>query len=84
MVYKNTKEGNLYLDVYYPTNCKLINLLIIIYADGGGWTIGSKMGAGNSFFAKVFEKLTKKGFCIVSVDYRLYRKGQMVTPCATV
>lgn len=74
--YKNTEEGKLYLDIYYPTNTKkLTNLPTIIYTHGGGWAAGSKMGAGKASFAKVFSALVKKGFCIVSVDYRLYIKG---------
>ncbi|KQC31544.1 lipase [Flagellimonas eckloniae] len=74
--YKTTKEGKQYLDIYYPTNTNdLSNLPTIVYTHGGGWAAGSKMGAGNALFAKVFNALVKKGFCIVSIDYRLYTKG---------
>lgn len=79
VLYKTTKEGKQHLDIYYPTNTNnLTDLPTIIYTHGGGWAAGSKMGAGNASFAKVFSALVKKGFCIVSVDYRLYRKGGTV------
>lgn len=74
--YKTTTEGTQYLDIYYPTTTEnLENLPTIVYTHGGGWAAGSKMGAGNASFAKVFSALVKKGFCVVSVDYRLYTEG---------
>ncbi|MDW5290832.1 alpha/beta hydrolase fold domain-containing protein [Formosa sp. PL04] len=80
VLYKSTEESSLYLDIYYPTNTtNLTNLPVIIYTHGGGWAAGSKMSAGNASFAKVFDALTKKGFCVVSVDYRLYSKGGTVS-----
>ncbi|MGI9239611.1 MAG: alpha/beta hydrolase family protein, partial [Verrucomicrobiales bacterium] len=46
-----------------------------VYTHGGGWAAGSRFNAGRGSFVPLFKELTKKGFCVVSVAYRLTRKG---------
>ena len=48
---------------------------VIVYTHGGGWAAGSRSGAASGGFAPLFRALVEDGFCIVSVDCRLYRKG---------
>lgn len=76
ILYKETKEENLYLDIYYP---KIIRKgqksPVVVYTHGGGWAAGSKQGAANASFKSVHSKLLEKGFCVVSVGYRLWKKN---------
>jgi len=80
VLYKETKEENLYLDIYYPKNRKAGEKLpVVIYTHGGGWAAGSKHGAANASFKTVHSALLEKGFCVVSVGYRLWKKGGETT-----
>ncbi len=78
IVYKQTSEGDLHLDLYYPTPRPAGKCPVVVYTHGGGWAAGSKLGAGNASFAVVFKQLVEKGFAIASVQYRLYKKGGTV------
>ncbi|RED46918.1 acetyl esterase/lipase [Winogradskyella eximia] len=76
VLYKETKEENLYLDIYYPKDRKVDQKLpVVIYTHGGGWTAGSRHGAANASFNTVHTALLEKGFCVVSVSYRLWENG---------
>ena len=75
VVYKTVGKGKLELDVYYPATGTTQPCPVIVYTHGGGWAAGSRFGAARGSFAALFKELTKKGFCVVSVDYRLCRKG---------
>lgn len=76
ILYKVTKEEDLYLDIYYPKNVKQGQKLpMVIYTHGGGWTAGSRHGAANASFKTVHTALLEKGFCIVSVSYRLWKQN---------
>jgi len=80
VLYKETKEEDLYLDIYYPKNRKVDQKLpVVIYTHGGGWAAGSRHGAANASFKKVHTELLEKGFCVVSVSYRLWKKGGNIT-----
>jgi acetyl esterase/lipase len=80
VLYKETKEENLYLDIYYPKNKKVGQKLpVVIYTHGGGWVAGSRHGAANASFKTVHTALLEKGFCVVSVSYRLWKKGGNTT-----
>ena len=80
VLYKKTKEEDLYLDIYYPKNKKEGQKLpVVIYTHGGGWAAGSRHGAANASFKKVHTALLEKGFCVVSVSYRLWKKSGDVT-----
>lgn len=80
VLYKETKQGKLYLDIYYPKNKTAgLKLPVVIYTHGGGWSAGSKHGAANASFKKVHTELLEKGFCVVSVSYRLWKKGGETT-----
>ncbi|MDO6801412.1 alpha/beta hydrolase [Wenyingzhuangia sp. 1_MG-2023] len=80
VLYKTTKEQDLYLDIYYPKNAKETDKLpVVIYTHGGGWTAGSRHGAANASFKTVHTALLEKGFCVVSVSYRLWKNGGNIT-----
>ena len=74
VVYKQTSEGDLQLDLYYPTAKRGKTCPVIFYAHGGGWAAGSRRGAANASFGVVFRTLITEGFAVVSIDYRLWRR----------
>ena len=75
VVYKSVGKQKLEFDMYYPESGAKKPCPVIVYTHGGGWAAGSRFGAASGGFAPLFKALTKEGFCIVSVDYRLARKG---------
>lgn len=77
MVYKQTPQGDLLLDLYYPAGTSDPRGVhpIVVYTHGGGWAAGSKQGIANGSFKVVFEELLGHGFAVASVSYRLYRSG---------
>lgn len=75
VVYKKVGERELEFDMYYPKTGTKKRCPVIVYTHGGGWAAGSRFGAASGGFGPLFKQLTKEGFCIVSVDYRLARKG---------
>jgi len=74
VVYKTVGKRELQLDLYYPETGKKRPCPLILYTHGGGWAAGSRFGAASGGFAPLFRSLLKEGFCIASVDYRLYSK----------
>ncbi|WP_179336188.1 alpha/beta hydrolase [Winogradskyella costae] len=80
VLYKVTEEEDLYLDIYYPKTLKDGEKLpVVIYTHGGGWAAGSRHGAANASFKTVHTALLEKGFCVVSVSYRLWKKDGTTT-----
>tara|TARA_R110002049_G_scaffold4601_5_gene32622 strand:- start:864872 stop:866053 length:1182 start_codon:yes stop_codon:yes gene_type:complete len=78
--YKQTPQGELLLDLYYPADHEQDGSHpVIIYTHGGGWAAGSKHGIANGSFADVFQKLLEHGFAVASVNYRLCRPDKTVT-----
>ncbi|WP_372776077.1 prolyl oligopeptidase family serine peptidase [Mangrovibacterium sp.] len=77
--YKTTPEGVLHLDLYYPDSVLSGKYPLVIYTHGGGWVTGSKKGATVGNMAKVVNSLTQKGFCVASVEYRLWSKDGNVS-----
>ena len=77
--YKTTSSGPLTLDLYYPASGKAAKSPVVIYTHGGGWAAGSKKAAQMGNMGKVVAGLTENGFCVASVDYRLYTKDGDVT-----
>ncbi|WP_435896175.1 alpha/beta hydrolase family protein [Oceaniferula spumae] len=74
VVYKTVGKRKLEFDMYYPAAEAGRPCPVIVYTHGGGWAAGSRFGAASGGFAPLFKILVNKGFCIVSVDYRLYSK----------
>jgi acetyl esterase/lipase len=77
--YKTTLEGVLCIDLYYPDSILSGKYPIVIYTHGGGWAAGSKNSATIGNMGKVVNSLTEKGFCVASVDYRLWKKDGNVS-----
>ncbi|YCM42780.1 alpha/beta hydrolase [Verrucomicrobiaceae bacterium 227] len=78
VVYKTVGKRKLEFDIYYPSAEARRPCPAIVYTHGGGWAAGSRFGAASGGFSPLFKKLIAEGFCIVSVDYRLYSKGGTV------
>lgn len=74
VVYKKVLNQELKLDVYYPTKNRKEKSPVIIYTHGGGWAAGSRFGVSKASFGVVHKELVKQGFCVVSVQYRLWSK----------
>ncbi len=74
VVYKTVGKRELPFDMYYPAEDSAKPCPVIVYTHGGGWAAGSRYGAASGGFAPLFKELTARGFCIVSVEYRLYSK----------
>ena len=79
VVYKTIAKRNLGLDIYYPAAKAKNNLPTLIYTHGGGWAAGSKQGIANGALSRAALKLLDAGFCVVSVDYRLYKPDNNVS-----
>jgi acetyl esterase/lipase len=80
VLYKVTEEEDLYLDIYYPETAKEGEKLpVVLYTHGGGWAAGSRHGAAGGSFKKVHTALLEKGFCVVTVSYRLWKAGGTVS-----
>jgi acetyl esterase/lipase len=80
IVYKTTPEGDLCLDLYYPETELVGKVPLVIYTHGGGWATGSKKAASaRTGMSRVVRGLTEKGFCVASVDYRLWEKDGNTT-----
>lgn len=77
VLFKQSETGPVYLDFYFPDEDTSSQKPVVLYTHGGGWAVGSKHGAGVASFNEVHKALLKEGFCVVSVDYRLWsKKGQ--------
>ena len=74
VVYKTVGDRALKFDMYYPAEDAAKPCPVIVYTHGGGWAAGSRLGAASGGFGPLFKDLTSRGFCIVSVEYRLYSK----------
>ena len=81
--YKSTKQEDLYLDIYYPSNNTANEKLpIVLYTHGGGWFNGSKENIVKSPVAAPFLELVEQGFVVVSINYRLTRnKSVLMRDC---
>ncbi|MDO6597933.1 alpha/beta hydrolase fold domain-containing protein [Oceanihabitans sp. 2_MG-2023] len=72
--YKTTKEEDLYLDIYYPSEkIKGEKYPIMLYTHGGGWFNGSKENIVKSPMEDPFLEFVEQGFAVVSINYRLTR-----------
>jgi predicted peptidase len=66
-------EQELQLDWYAPVDDPLTARPTILYMHGGGFSGGTRDGLEIETFAK---ELAKRGYCVVSMSYRLTLKGQ--------
>ena len=78
-LYKQTTEEDLHLDIYYPADQFRRPLPTVIYTHGGGWVTGSKHGITTGSFKTVYTQLLQQGFCVVAVNYRLFRSEGTVS-----
>lgn len=71
VLYKQTPQEDLYLDIYYPTAPATAPFPVVIYTHGGGWTTGSKHNIAAGPLKDVAFGLLEAGLCVVAVNYRL-------------
>ena len=75
VLFKRVGDLGVYLDIYLPDEDTSSEKPVILFTHGGGWAAGDRLKASNGSFAKVHQELLKNGFCVVSVGYRLVKKG---------
>ena len=79
VTYKTAGQTPLKLDLYYPAAPKAEDKFpLVIYLHGGGWAAGSKTKFQRGIRPGV-SALNARGFCVASVDYRLWSKDGNVT-----
>jgi acetyl esterase/lipase len=85
IVYKTTAQGPLRLDLHYPAAPRPgAKYPLVIFTHGGGWTTGDKtIDRGVRFQGA--SALTAQGFCVASVEYRLWSKDGniVIRDCVT-
>jgi acetyl esterase/lipase len=78
ITYKTTTQGPLKLDLHYPA-ARNASYPLVIFTHGGGWTTGDKTIGDRGVRFMGVKALTEQGFCVASVDYRLWSKdGEIV------
>jgi acetyl esterase/lipase len=79
ITYKQTEEGALQLDLYYPDRpAPATGSPLVLYIHGGGWAKGEKTIAPG-WKQMTVDALTDAGFCVASVQYRLCTKDGEIT-----
>jgi len=71
IVYSQTQQRDLLLDLYLPTTDSAEPLPVVLYLFGGSFEMGNKYQLGLSNI----ESLPLDGFAVVSIDYRLSDKA---------
>jgi len=72
LLYKQTKQGDLNLYVFYPNNEKAgNNRAVIVFFFGGGWTSGNP-----TQFYQQCEYYAKHNIVAISADYRIKNKNK--------
>jgi len=85
ITYKTTAQGPLPLDLHYPAAARPgAKYPLVLFTHGGGWTTGDKSIERGVRFQGA-SALTAQGFCVASVDYRLWSKDgdNMIRDCVT-
>lgn len=76
VVYKTTEQGPLKFDLHYPAEPRAgASYPLVISTHGGGWTTGDKTIGNRGVRFMGVQALTEQGFCVASVDYRLWSNG---------
>ncbi|MGE9269987.1 MAG: hypothetical protein ACQKBU_04225, partial [Verrucomicrobiales bacterium] len=75
VLFKQTAQGGVYLDFYFPDKDVSSKKPVVVFTHGGGWAAGSKSKAGTGSFQVVHRALLKEGFCVLSVGYRKVNQG---------
>lgn len=80
ITYKTTGQGPLRLDLHYPVTPKPdAGYPLVVFTHGGGWAAGSKAIGDRGVRYLGVSALTKQGFCVASVEYRLCTKDGGIT-----
>ena len=80
VTYKTAGQTPLKLDLFYPAAPKAGDKFpLVIFLHGGGWAAGSKTIGDRGIRFLGVSALNARGFCVASVDYRLWSKDGNVT-----
>lgn len=80
VIYKKTPQGALGLDLHYPSAPRPdAGYPLVVFCHGGGWSAGNKTIGDKGVRFLAVNALTKEGFCVASVDYRLCTKDGRIT-----
>jgi acetyl esterase/lipase len=84
ITYKTTAQGPLKLDLHYPAT-RSASYPLVLFTHGGGWTTGDKTIGDRGVRFMGVQALTEQGFCVASVDYRLWSKDGdiVIRDCVT-
>lgn len=72
--YKKTEEGDLKVDIWYPSKEKA-SYPLVYFCHGGGWISGFRNQPNNISWCKL---LADRGFAVASIDYRYGYKNTML------
>ena len=72
--YKQTEQGDVHLDIFFPDQDTNKAKPVVFFTHGGGWAAGNKSKATQASFSEVHKAWLKEGFVVVSVGYRLIGK----------
>lgn len=67
VIYSQTPQGSLKLDIYKPEEKRDNSLPVLLHIHGGGWNLGSKDAI--SIFE--WQKFAQLGYAVVTINYRL-------------
>ncbi len=81
VLFKRTPQGPVFFDFYFPDKDNASNKPVLIFTHGGGWAAGDKSKAGVRSFNEIHRELLKKGFCVLSVGYRLTGDDSTMRDC---
>ncbi|MCB1226150.1 MAG: alpha/beta hydrolase [Verrucomicrobiales bacterium] len=80
IVYKTTDQGPLALDLHYPEVPQRGKTYpLVVFTHGGGWVTGDKTIGDRGVRYLGVKALNEAGFCVASVDYRLWKQGSSTT-----
>lgn len=80
VIYKTVDGKPLRLDLHYPAAPKAGDKFpLVLFTHGGGWAAGNKTIGDRGVRFLGVSALNARGFCVASVDYRLYGKDGKTT-----
>ena len=88
VIYKETKQQALGLDLHYPVQASSKSVPqsapkagypLVVFMHGGGWSKGNKTIGTQGGRFEVVKALNEAGFCVASVQYRLCTRDGKIT-----
>lgn len=81
IIYKETPQGNLKLDVFKPDSMSQKSCPVFLFIHGGSWAWLDRTTIRSEFRLQTLQKLLQEGYAVVSIDYRLVNdKNEVIYP----